>query len=193
VDSLVESLKRAAAALQRARIPHLLGGSIACWARGAPLVTNDLDFMIKPEDAEGALSALVEAGFREERPPEQWLLKAWDGEVLVDLIFGPSGLLMTDDVMGRGDRLSVSGMWVDVMALEDVLTTKLMALDEHGLDYEKLVQIGRSLREQVDWGEIKARTDGSPYARAYLTLLEDLGVVSQVPEREAGRPRVRLA
>jgi hypothetical protein len=192
METLIETLKRSAAALQRARIPHLLGGSIACWARGAPLVTNDLDFMVKPQDAEEALSALVDAGLREERPPEQWLLKAWHRDILVDLIFEPSGLAVTDDLMARGDRLSVAGMWIDVMSLEDVLTTKIAALEEHALDYEKLIQIARSLREQVDWGEIRARTDGSPFARAYLTLLEDLGIVDRMPERESARPRVRV-
>jgi hypothetical protein len=192
MEALIETLKRSAAALQRARIPHLLGGGIACWARGAPLVTNDLDFMVKPQDAEEALSALVDAGLREERPPEQWLLKAWHRDILVDLIFEPSGLAVTDDLMARGDRLSVAGMWIDVMSLEDVLTTKIAALEEHALDYEKLIQIARSLREQVDWGEIRARTDGSPFARAYLTLLEDLGIVDRMPERESARPRVRV-
>jgi hypothetical protein len=192
MEALIETLKRSAAALQRARIPHLLGGGIACWARGAPLVTNDLDFMVKPQDAEEALSALVDAGLREERPPEQWLLKAWHRDILADLIFEPSGLAVTDDLMARGDRLSVAGMWIDVMSLEDVLTTKIAALEEHALDYEKLIQIARSLREQVDWGEIRARTDGSPFARAYLTLLEDLGIVDRMPERESARPRVRV-
>jgi hypothetical protein len=192
MEALIETLKRSAAALQRARIPHLLGGGIACGARGAPLVTNDLDFMVKPQDAEEALSALVDAGLREERPPEQWLLKAWHRDILVDLIFEPSGLAVTDDLMARGDRLSVAGMWIDVMSLEDVLTTKIAALEEHALDYEKLIQIARSLREQVDWGEIRARTDGSPFARAYLTLLEDLGIVDRMPERESARPRVRV-
>ena len=28
-----------------------------------------------------------EAGLRAEDPPEEWLVKAWDGDTLVDLIF----------------------------------------------------------------------------------------------------------
>ena len=47
--------------------------------------------MVKPEDAERALQALVDAGMKAEHPPEGWLYKAWDGEVLVDLIFEPRG------------------------------------------------------------------------------------------------------
>jgi hypothetical protein len=193
VERLIEALKTTAAELQRRRIPHVVGGGIACWARGAPLVTADLDFMVKPDDAEDALAALTEAGLRPERPPEQWLLKAWHGDVLVDLIFEPSGLAITDDLLARGDRLSVAGMWIDVMALEDVLTTKLAALDERELDFGKLIQIARSLREQVDWAEVRERTGESPFARAYFTLLEDLKVVGPVAERETARPRIRVA
>ena len=47
--------------------------------------------MIKPEDADRALEALAEAGLGPEKPPEEWLHKAWDGDILVDLIFRPRG------------------------------------------------------------------------------------------------------
>ena len=47
---------------------------------------------MKPQDAEAALAALVEIGLRPERPPEEWLFKAWDGDVMVDVIFHPAGL-----------------------------------------------------------------------------------------------------
>jgi hypothetical protein len=186
-------MKRAAAALERHRVPYLLGGGVACWARGAPSFEGDLDFMIKPADAESALTALVEGGFREERPPEQWLYKAWDGPTLVDLIFGPAGLEITDEVIARGDPLSVAGMEIPVMALEDILTTKLRALDEHNIDYERLLLIARCLREQIDWAEDRHRTADSPYAQAFFTLVRELRIVPEQDERDLTRPRVRVA
>ena len=30
---------------------------------------------------------------------------------------------------------------------------------------------------QVDWDDVRRRTEGSPYARAFFTLVEELGVV----------------
>jgi hypothetical protein len=63
------------------------------------------------------------------------------------------------------------------MALEDILVTKLLALDEQALDYQGLVQMARAVREQVDWDEVRARTAESPYAAAFFTLVEGLGVV----------------
>jgi Uncharacterised nucleotidyltransferase len=176
-----QTLKRAAAALRKADVPFLLGGSLASWARGGPETRHDLDLIIKPEDADRALDALVEAGMRPERPPEEWLFKAWDGDTLVDLIYCPKGLPMDDDVIARGEDLSVLGMEIRVMALEDVMATKLMALTEHSLRYEGLLQIARALREQIDWETVRARTAESPFARAFFVLLEGLEILPSHP------------
>ena len=176
-----ETLKKAAAALRETEIPFLLGGSLASWARGGPESSKDLDFMVKREDAERALKALEKAGMRPEKPPEDWLFKAWDDDVLVDLIFEAEQLPITDEVIERGEELNVLSIPIRVMALEDVLATKLLALNEHHLDYETLLQITRALRERVDWDQVRSRTEHSPYARAFFVLLEELGVIERAP------------
>jgi hypothetical protein len=189
------ALKRAAAALRRAGIPFLLGGSLASWARGGPESRHDLDLMIKPEDADGALEALREEGMRPERPPEEWLVKAWDGDTLVDLIFCPKGMPIDDAVFARGEQLAVLGMDIQVMALEDVMVTKLMAITEHSLRFERLLQISRALREQIDWDSVRARTESSPFARAFMVLLEGLEVLpagGDAAPAPRGRARVRV-
>jgi hypothetical protein len=190
--AIEHALKRAAAALREADVPFLLGGSLASWARGGPETRHDLDLIIKPEDAERALEALQEAGMRPERPPEEWLLKAWDGDTLVDLIYCPKGLPVDDDLIARGEQLSVLGMDIRVMALEDVMATKLMALTEHSLRYESLLQIARALREQIDWPAVRARTEDSPFARAFFVLLEGLGIVEDSEPQARSQTRVRV-
>ena len=180
------ALKRAAAALRKADVPFLLGGSLASWARGGPETRHDLDLMIKPEDVARAVEALEEAGMRPEQPPEEWLVKVWDGDTLVDLIYCPKGLPMDDDVIARGEELSVLGMEIRVMALEDVMATKLMALTEHSLRYEGLLQIARALREQIDWAAVRSRTESSPFARAFFTLLEGLDILPEAPPHRSG-------
>ena len=178
MSSIESTLKKTVAALREADVPFLLGGSLAIWARGGPESQHDLDFVIKPEDADRALGVLAEAGMRVEKPPEEWLHKAWDGDVLVDLIFAPRGLDVTDEVIDRGDMLHVIGITIPVMALEDVLATKLMALHEHQLDYTSVLRIARSVREQIDWPSLRQRTRGSPYALAFFVMCEELGIVS---------------
>ena len=191
--ALTETLKRTVATLRDAGVPFTVAGSVATWARGGPQPQNDLDLMLKPQDAEAALGALGSAGMRTERPPEEWLYKAWDGEVLVDVIFEPAGLRMTDEVIARAEMMPVMAVQMPVMALEDVLVTMLCALDEHTLDYTQLVAIARSLREQVDWPQLWSRTAGSAYARALRTLVEELGIVPATRlSRPRGHDRVRV-
>jgi hypothetical protein len=173
---LIDTLKHAGAALREHDVPFALGGSLAAWARGGPVTENDLDLMVKPEDAQAALRALAEAGMRPEEPPEEWLYKAWREDVLVDLIFRPSGLDITDEVLGRADVISVAAVATPVLALEDVLLTMLCSLNEHRLDYSRLIPIARALREQIDWPGLRNRTANSPYAQAFFTLTDGLGI-----------------
>jgi len=174
--ALTDSLKRSIAALERQEIPYLLGGGLGCWARGGPPSSNDIDLMLKPEDAERAQAALAEAGMRPETPPEQWLRKAWDGDILIDLIYEPSGMTIDDEAIARGEEMSVEAMQIRVMDLDDILVTKLFALDEHSADYRDLILITRSLREQIDWEQLRERTAASPFARAFFTLAEGLEI-----------------
>jgi hypothetical protein len=180
-SSLEASLKKAVAALREAEVPFLLAGSVAVWARGGPETRHDLDFVLREEDAERALEVLAGTGMRPEKPPEEWLYKAWDGDVLIDLIFQPRGLVVDDEVLERGDLLHVLGITIPVMSIEDVLATKLLALQEHELDYTPVVRIARSVREQIDWRYLRSRTRDSPYAAAFFALCEELGIAPSGP------------
>ena len=188
--SIEASLKKAVAALRDADVPFLLAGSLAVWARGGPETRHDLDFVIKEEDVERAVEVLSEAGMRAEKPPEEWLWKAWDGEVLIDLIFRPRGLEVTDEVIQRGELLHVLGITIPVMSIEDVLATKLLALHEHQLDYTGLVRIARAVREQIDWRYLRQRTKDSPYAMAYFVLCEELGIASDAHGSQGAEVRL---
>jgi hypothetical protein len=191
--AIEQSLKKAATALKRAEVPFLLGGSLAAWARGGPQSRKDLDLMVKPEDAERALQVLVEEGMRPERPPEDWLLKAWDDGVLIDLIFYAVGLPIDDAVIERGEEMNVFSIRMRVMSLEDVISSKLLALDEHFLNYESPLRMARSVREQVDWDEVRRRTHKSPYARAFFSLLEELDVLPETsPTEHRARSSIRV-
>ena len=178
-DDLLESLKGAAAALREGDVPFLLGGGLAAWARGGPETEHDLDFMLKHEDAERALNALEQAGFRPEKPPEEWLYKAWDGDVLIDLIFAPNGNPVEDTLFERAEELEVNAVSMKVISLEDVMATKLLALREHEVDYDSVLEIARSLRERIDWDDVWRLVSDSPYARAFFYLAEELDILDE--------------
>src|SRR5690242_21580409 len=79
-EQLVEgTLKKTSAALRDAGIPYLVIGSLATWVRGGPESSHDLDFGIRSKDMIHAAEAIEGAGMTIEIPPEDWLIKAWDG------------------------------------------------------------------------------------------------------------------
>ncbi|MDX6370309.1 MAG: hypothetical protein QOG93_1811, partial [Gaiellaceae bacterium] len=88
-ERLLAAMKKAGGALNEAGVPFVLGGGLAAWARGGPKTEHDVDFLVRPGDADAAQQALARAGMRTEKPPEGWLLKAYDDGVLIDLIFDP--------------------------------------------------------------------------------------------------------
>jgi hypothetical protein len=186
VDELVGAMKHAAAALRDAEIPFALAGGLACWSRGGPATDHDVDFLVKPADAERALEALVTAGMRPERPPEDWLLKAHHEEgTTVDLIFSPSGGPVTDEILTRAEEREVMAMRLPVISLEEVLATKLLALTEQEPDYSAVIEIARALREQIRWDEVRERTGDYPFAKAFFTLIEELGILPEHASRAA--------
>jgi aminoglycoside-2''-adenylyltransferase len=179
-ESLLTAMKRAAAVLRDAEIPFALAGGLAVYARGGPPTEHDVDFVLRDEDAERALTELQAAGFRAERPPEGWLFKVFDDDdSMIDLIFAPNGRPeRVQAFIEHAEDLEVYAITMPVMSVTDVLATKLLTLKEHELEYDSVVEIARTCREQVDWARRREQTAESPYAKAFFTLAEELGLAA---------------
>jgi hypothetical protein len=184
-EDLLQTMKTAAGALRGADVEFMLGGGLAVWARGGPTTDHDIDFLIRPRDARAAQDALVAAGFRPETVPEEWLLKVWDGDVLVDLIFCPAGGPVGDDEFARAEELEVMAVRMPVASAGDVLATKLLAITEQHPDFKSTLELARALREQIDWDAVRAKAGASPFAQAFFTLVDELGIA----EAPAAPPR----
>lgn len=181
--ALIATMKQAAAALREADIEFMLGGGLAAWARGGPPTDHDVDFYLREADAEHALEAVAATGMRVERPSEEWLFKARDGQTLVDLIFCPAGGPIGDEHFARATTMEVGAQTLLVASIDDVLVTKLLALSEQEPNFQAVLELARALREQIDWDAVRSRSAGSPFARAFFTLVEELGIVDS--ERSA--------
>ncbi len=174
---IVESLRRTAAALRDADVRWCLSGSVASWSRGGPETVNDLDLIVDPEHMEKAVTALTSLEWRSEVPPEGWLVKVWHDDVLVDLIHTVTGYESVEEILQRAEVMRVASLDVPVASMEDVLTPKLLAFDEHYLDYTGALRAARALREQIDWDVLREKTCESPYARGFFCLLEALEII----------------
>ena len=178
---LTAALKKAARALREAEVPFIVAGGIASYARGGPPTEHDVDLAVKPADADRALAVLEKAGMRSERPPEEWLYKVYDqecGDAMIDIIFRPVGMDVDDGFFDRADEMEVEAVSMAVMSADDILTTKLLALSEHHVDFDSVMEVARSLREQIDFDSVRSRTESSPFAKAFFTLVDELGITS---------------
>ncbi|WP_219416900.1 nucleotidyltransferase family protein [Pseudonocardia nigra] len=182
-QALRDALKRVATTLKATNVPFALSGGYASWARGGPEPVHDADFVLLEEDVGKALKALEDVGLRIEHPPEDWLEKVYDGNCLVDLIFRPAERPVTREQLERAEELRVDSVLMPVQSATDLLVGKILVLNEHTCDYGRLFPHARALREQVDWPALRREVDHSPFARAFLALCAEIGIV---PEPEPG-------
>jgi len=171
--------KKTAASLHDAEIEFMLGGGLAAWARGGPPTDHDVDFYLRERDAVRALEAVAATGMRVERPPEEWLFKACEGPILVDLIFCPAGGPIGDEHFARATSMEVGAQTLLVASIDDVLVSKLLAISEQEPSFQAVLELARALREQIDWELVRSRSAGSLFARGFFTLVDELGIVER--------------
>ena len=176
---LLDTLKRAATVLRDVGLRYALAGGGAAYARGAALPTHDVDFVIAETDKDAAAAAFESSGMRVERPPEGWLIKAWDDDRMIDLIFQLAGHPDTQAVLDRAEEMNVGAVPMPVLTATDLAISWLASFSEHYADFAATLTCVRPLREQVDWARVRAETDGSAFATAFLVLLSELRVVPQ--------------
>jgi hypothetical protein len=178
VDSgLATTLKRVASTLKTADIPFALGGSFAVYAHGGHSSDHDVDFLLREQDKEQALRVLSAVGFRTEQPPEDWLVKVYDDDRMVDLIYRPVESPVTDETLLDTEQISVEAISMPVISATQLMIHKLLSYSQHYCDFATGFPVARSLREQIDWPRVRRETAKSPYAEAFLILLDRLDVV----------------
>jgi hypothetical protein len=175
-NALLRTVTRVSTALRSAGVPFALTGGCAVYARGGPETEHDVDVLVLEEDAPRAVRTLVGAGMRAAEAPEDWLCKVYDGDRLVDIIFRPNERQVTEEMLAKSEEMRVGPTTVPVQLATDVMVGKLLALGPLLCDFTNLLPIVRALREQIDWGRLKAETAHSPYAEAFLVLAHRLGI-----------------
>jgi hypothetical protein len=121
-QALLHTLTRVVNTLQQNGIKFAVAGVCAVYARGGPPSDHDVDVHLKESDAEAATQALVEAGMRPVDPPEDWLTKVYDGDLLVDLIFTPNRRPVTDVELDRAEMLRIGPAEAPVVTGTDLLS-----------------------------------------------------------------------
>jgi Nucleotidyl transferase of unknown function (DUF2204) len=180
------ALKSSTSALKADGVPFALGGGYALWVHGGPEPSHDVDLVVAESDVEMAANSLAAAGFRIERPPEDWLFKAYydddppvtaEGQALVDVLHRLGGVEVEHSLLDTAHEYEVLGVRIPVLPPTPIMIAKLRSLSEHYCDFAALLLVVRAVREQVDWAEIRGATQDNPFAEAFLLLLERLGII----------------
>lgn len=177
---LIETTKLVAVTLKQAEIPFALAGGYAVYARGGPPSVHDTDFFLREQDVAGALTALGDAGLQHEDCAEDWLVKVFHDDRMVDLIYKMNGRPVDLTMLQRSVEVEVGSVRMPVLDATDIVIGKMLAFSAHHCDFAPLLAVVRSLREQVDWSRVGAETRDSPYARAFLLLTDGLGITEQM-------------
>jgi hypothetical protein len=181
--ALQDGLRKVAVALEDAGIPFALVGGYAAWARGAPEPSHDADFAVTEQDVPRAQEAIAAAGLDVQEPAENWLFKAFHHGALVDILFRMVGEPITREMLSRSDTMEVLAVRMPVLDATDIISAKMRVLGEHYCDFTRMIAMVRALREQVDWDRVRTETAETPYGRAFLLLVHELGISPVGPEQ----------
>ncbi|MFU0243087.1 nucleotidyltransferase domain-containing protein, partial [Streptomyces scabiei] len=114
-QAILQAAKQVGSTLKKAEHPFALAGSVAVYAHGGTQnLQHDVDFCIRPEDADAVAATLRQAGLTVYTPPEDWLLKADCLGQQVDLIFELAHEPVTTDLLARARDLSVDSVLMPV-------------------------------------------------------------------------------
>jgi len=156
-------------AMEKASVKYAFIGGIASGGLGRPRSTHDIDLFVMPEEAEKALRALAQYGFRTEKTDPSWLYKGFNDNILVDVIFKSKGEIYLDTEMyQRMITAEFHGKRLRLVSPEDLIIIKAAAHSEltpsHWHDAIALLS-----HAKIDWPYLVRRARRAP--RRILSLL----------------------
>jgi Nucleotidyl transferase of unknown function (DUF2204) len=165
-------LRDTVAILDDAGKDHLVIGGLATRGMlGMPLnEAEDVDVLIRCEDADLLLARFSDEGYATYRRDEEWIYKAARPDVTVDLIFRAGQTIRLDDAhLAHSTTADLEGISLKVPAPEDLVVMKAVfdSDDRRGRWYGALSILRRC---EIDWEYLAQR--GAEHApRRVLSLL----------------------
>ena len=173
---LRSALKLSASALKADGVPFALGGGYALWASGAPEPIHDVDMVVPEGDVQAAVDSLAASGFQIERPPEDWLFKAYLDEDLVDVLHRLAGVPVERELIDTATEREILGVRIPVLPPTPIMIAKLLSLSEHYADFASLLPAVVRSANSSTGRRLLLRSKGHPFAEAFLVLVDRLGI-----------------
>lgn len=175
-----EVLREVTLLLQRAGVDSLLAGAFAIAKHvGRWRGTKDIDLLIKPEDRDRAVEAMLAAGFIDYCDQCQydptWIFRAWREDELVDLIWTlPNHAAVVDQSwFDHSLPLELPGHVYRVVPLEELIWVKLFVMQRDRCDWPDVLNLLRCNLGAIDWNRLLDRLGPQePLLAAVLFVLQ---------------------
>ncbi len=186
LSDIHEILIEAVDAVEESGMPYAIIGGLAVKNLGRPRITHDIDFFVRPDDAEKVLKVLEAKGFTTQLRDPFWLYKAWKKDILVDVIFKSSGdIYFDEEVRSHVRRVPYNNMLINAISPEDFIVIKAAAHQEHNPHHwhDALAVLKQG---GLDWDYLLSRAKHAP--RRVLALLiygqsNDLAVPNEIIQK----------
>jgi hypothetical protein len=150
-------LKAGVDAMEGAGLPYVVFGGIAAIHFGRPNAAEDIDFLVRPQDADIALHALARAGFVTEETDPEWIFKAEREGALVDVIFRvKSGITLDDEVLSHARDGEYAGRPLRLISPEDQLIIEAVS-DEEQARAHWFNGLAILVAADLDWDYLRLR------------------------------------
>jgi hypothetical protein len=157
-------------ALEGAGIPYAVFGSVAATHYGRPGAAEDIDIMVRRNDARAVLEALAGSGFTTEETDPDWIYKAEKEGVLVDVIFQVrSGIALDDEVLSHTRQIGEFGRPVRIVSPEDQLVIEAVSDEEQAREHW-FNGLSILVRTDMDWSHLERRARYGTYRVLSLLL-----------------------
>lgn len=191
-EHFVQTLAATLAVLDDAGADYLLIGGLATAVvlQQAWDPAEDIDLLIRRDDADGLLARFADAGYATERHDPGWLYKAARPNVTVDLMFrAGERILLDDEHLARAVRAQFEGVPVRMPDPADLIVMKaLFDSVTRPVNWHECVRLVR--RGRFDWDYLLRRSCEHGPARMLSLLLYAATDGIEVPRRaltELGR------
>jgi hypothetical protein len=170
----LEVYRHALRTLNAVGAPYLVGGAYAYGHyTGIHRHTKDLDIFVRPQDCDGVLALLRQAGYRTEVTFSHWLGKAFGGDYLIDVIFSSgNGLcVVDDDWFAHAPRAELLGVPVLLSPPEEMIWSKAFIMERERYDGADINHLLYSCGAHLDWDRLVSRFESHwPVLLSHLVL-----------------------
>lgn len=132
-------MTRTVGALREHDVRFALAGG---WAVYEP--AHDVDVLIREEDRSAVLDAVERWGMAVRDTVEDWPVRTYDGQQLVDLIHRPDEHPVDRALLDRAERIRVGPVAVPVMSATHLVIDRMLVFGPHRCDLAETLLIALS-------------------------------------------------